>query len=682
MMIKRILFPMMVVVLLCQCRQNTESTTANTPFIMESSIQSTIDSLILKHGEAQRERISKGVKQAASFWKETDGSEAAFTSYCRNNFISDTAMLTLVFQRISTNFEIIFGSFNNITVGLQRPIQLDIGEILPVDELFGSYSPATHFTDDFFNSKIAFLIALNFPYYSLEEKSVLSGKWSRKDWAYARLGDVFDSRVPSDVNQLVVNAITKSELYIADYNIFAGKLLNNEGKTLFPADMKLLSHWNIRDEIKSNYGSAEGLEKQRLLYEVMKRIVTQEIPAKVINSASYTWNPYTNKVYEQDATIEASPEPFTRYAVLLDFFHAQQEMDNYYPRLNTYISRNFEGDMEIPLADVENLFTTYLSAPEVQKVAAVIKKRLGRDLEPFDIWYDGFKTRTAIPAETLDKTTREKYPNPGAVQKDLPQILMKLGFTKEKSIEIASRVQVDPARGSGHALGAESRDQKSLLRTRIFSGGMDYKGYNIAVHEFGHNVEQTISLHEVDYYMLHGVPNTAFTEAFAFMFQKNDLALLGIKDNSLQQEKYNNLDNFWSLYEIMGVSLVDIGTWKWLYDNPQATPEMLKTAVNDIAIAVWNKYYAPVFGVKDQPILAIYSHMINAPLYLPYYAYGHIIEFQLAEYLKDKAFAHEVERIYSQGRLIPQQWMEGAVGSKISVQPIFNAVNAALVKTE
>ncbi len=67
-------------------------------------------------------------------------------------------------------------------------------------------------------------------------------------------------------------------MYIAGYNIYAGKLLNAEGKTIFPADMKLLSHWNIRDEIKSDYGSPDGLAKQRMLYEVMKRIVTQEIP--------------------------------------------------------------------------------------------------------------------------------------------------------------------------------------------------------------------------------------------------------------------------------------------------------------------------------------------------------------------------------------------------------------------
>ncbi len=400
----------------------------------------------------------------------------------------------------------------------------------------------------------------------------------------------------------------------------------------------------------------------------------------MINSDKYTWNPVTNKVFEQGKEITATPEPSERYKVLLDFFHAEQEVDKYYPVLNTYLKRNFETGMEISLDDVEKLFTTYLASPEVTQVAALIKKRLGRDLEPFDIWYDGFKTRTSIPAETLDKTTRAKYPDPEAVQRDLPQILIKLGFPKEKALEITSRVQVDPARGSGHAWGAESKDQKSLLRTRIFANGMDYKGYNIAVHEFGHNVEQTISLYDMDYYLLKGVPNTAFTEALAFMFQKNDLNLLGIRSTNELQTYYDYLDTFWSLYEIMGVSLVDIGTWKWLYDNPGADPVALKNAVNKIALDIWNTYYAPVIGVKDQPVLAIYSHMINAPLYLPNYAYGHIIEFQLAEYLKGKSFATEIERIYRQGRLIPQQWMQGAVGSKISVQPILNATDEALRK--
>jgi hypothetical protein len=679
---KQLLYFMLVALLFWQCGQNKNNTTVNKPFIMESTIKQTIDSLEQKNGDIHKTRIEKGVKLAASFWKATDGSADEFSNFCRENFIGDTVMLDKVFQRISTNFEVIFGYFNKISMDLQRPLHLNLGEILPVDELFGAYSPSSHFEDDFFSNKIAFLIALNFPYYSLDEKTKLSDSWSRKDWAYARLGDVFDSRMPSKVNQLVVNAYTKSDMYIADYNIFAGRLVNDADKVLFPPDMKLLSHWNLRDEIKTNYGQSDGLEKQRMLYEVMKRIITQEIPSQVINSPVYTWNPFSNKVFDSGKEIAATPEPSVRYAMILDFFHAQQQVDLYYPKLNTYILRSFEKDMEVPLKDLEDLFITLLTSSEVQKVATVIKQRLGRDLEPFDIWYDGFKMRTAIPPETLDKSTRSKYPNPEAVQDDLPRILMKLGFTKEKAFSITSKIQVDPARGSGHAWGAETREQKSLLRTRIFDDGMDYKGYNIAVHEFGHNVEQTISLHNVDYYMLHGVPNTAFTETLAFLFQKNDLALLGIKDNDALQEYYSYLDNFWGLYEIMGVSLVDIGLWNWLYANPGATPETLNEAVNDIAKEIWNKYYAQVFGIQDQPVLAIYSHMINTPLYLPNYAYGHIIEFQLTEYLKGKNFAGEVERIYSLGRLIPQQWMKYAVGTEISVQPILNVVNEALLKIQ
>ncbi len=668
--------------LFSQCRKTSDTMNEFKSFIAESTVQQTIDSLQVKYGEAVNDRIARGVKNTAFLWRATDGSASDFSEFCMNNFISDTNELDRVFRRISDNFEILFGSFNRISVGLRRPLDLDTGETLPVDELFGSYSPYVHLTDDFFGNKIAFLVTLNFPYYTLKEKTELEKNWTRKDWAYARMGDVFDSRVPSDVNQLVANANNQSGIYISDYNIYAGKLLSNEGKTLFPPDMKLLSHWNIRDEIKSNYANPDGLAKQQMLYEVMKRIITQEIPEKVINDSDYLWNPFTNKVFQNDAEINAEPEPNTRYARILDYFHAQQKVDAYYPQLNTYINRRFEGDMEIPLEDVEQLFTSYLSSQEVQKVAALIRKRLGRDLQPFDIWYDGFKTRTSIPAEKLDNATRSKYPTPEAVQKDLGPMLVKLGFAPGYAADIASKVQVDPARGSGHAWGAEAKDQKSLLRTRIFSNGMDYKGYNIAVHEFGHNVEQTISLHGVDYYMLRGVPNTAFTEAFAFMFQKNDLALLGFKDNDANQEYLNYLDNFWQLYEIMGVSLVDIGTWKWLYANPGATPVQLKEAVNTIAKDIWNTYYAPAFGMKDEPVLAIYSHMIDVPLYLPNYAYGHIIEFQLAEYLKDKAFAAELNRIYSQGNLIPQQWMEGAVGARISVQPVLNAVNQALDKIQ
>ena len=45
-------------------------------------------------------------------------------------------------------------------------------------------------------------------------------------------------------------------------------------------------------------------------------------------------------------------------------------------------------------------------------------------------------------------------------------------------------------------------------------------------------------------------------------------------------------------YEIMGVALVDMKVWDWLYQKPDANPEALRKAVLAIAREVWNKYYA------------------------------------------------------------------------------------------
>jgi hypothetical protein len=178
--------------------------------------------------------------------------------------------------------------------------------------------------------------------------------------------------------------------------------------------------------------------------------------------------------------------------------------------------------------------------------------------------------------------------------------------------------------------------------------------------------------------MMKGVPNTAFTEAWAFVFQRRDLSLLGMKETNPLKEHLTVLDNFWSSYEIMGVSLVDMGVWRWLYANPGADKAQLKQAVLTIAKDVWNKYFAPVFGVRDQTILAIYSHMIDYPLYLPAYPIGHVAEFQLEAHLRGKKLGAEMTRICAQGRLEPDLWMRGAVGAALTVEPTLAATAEAL----
>jgi hypothetical protein len=652
---------------------------ANTQFISQATADSIVTKLIKKNGESNKTLIEKGVRQVAALWTEKDGTLKDFEDFCLKNYISSQEMKEKIFQRISTNFETLNGYFNRISLDLKRPMALDIGETWPIDEVFAAYEPTAHFTDDFFNNKIGFIIGLNFPFYTLEEKGQLGPKWSRLEWAYARLGDQFTTRVPADIVQKSSDALSAAENYISGYNIYMGNLLDDKGKTHFPKEMKLLSHWNLRDEIKANYDKTEeGLTKQKMIYEVMLRIIDQSIPDSVINNPGYQWNPYTNKVFKAGKEIADTPEPDKRYEMLLNNFKAMKAVDQFNPMFPTYIQRSFNAEMEIPMNQVEKLFTEFCSTPEVKQVGALISKRLGRPLQPFDIWYDGFKARSTMDQTKLDKMTKTKYPNTEAVEKDIPNILIKLGFKPEKAKEIASHITVDPARGSGHAWGAQMKGDKAHLRTRVGKDGMDYKGYNIAVHELGHNVEQTISLYMVDNYLMAGVPNTAFTEAFAFTFQKRDLDLLGIKDNDPNKENLDALDNFWMCYEIMGVALVDMKVWKWMYEHPEATPAQLKETVISTAKEIWNKYYADVLGVKDCPILAIYSHMIDDPLYLSNYPVGHLIDFQLESWFKGKNFADEAIRIYSAGKLIPEEWMKHAVGSEISIKPMIEATDAAL----
>ena len=673
-----LLIPM--VLILTECRQKeTSEQKQNVQFVTQSTVDTVIKVLVAKYGESQKARIEKGIKQAAALWTEKDGKDIDFRDLCLKYFVGDPSKLDLLFNRLSGNFEQLFGRYNLITLSMKWAVHIDIGEMLDVDEIFGAWDPAAHFNDDFFTNKIAFITCMNFPFYTLAEKEQQGPKWSRKDWAYSRLGDMFSARVPADVSQKVSDALSSAENYISNYNIYMGNLLDEKGQTHFPKDMKLISHWNLRDELKANYNKGdEGLLKQKMVYNVMLHIIDQSIPDSVINKSGYQWNPFSNKLFKDGKEISASPEPNRRYDIFLNNFKAMKTMDQYTPLYPTYLLRAFDGGMEIRQEQVEKLFTDLCSSAEVKAVGSLISKRLGRPLQPFDIWYDGFKARSRMNQDELDKITRAKYPDPKAYEADIPNMLIKLGFKPEKAKEIASHITVDPARGSGHAWGAQMKGDKAHLRTRIAKTGMDYKGYNIAVHEMGHNVEQTISLYMVDNYMMQGVPNTAFTEALAFIFQKRDLFLLGKKDNDPNKEALAAIDQFWMSYEIMGVSLVDMAVWKWLYENPNSTSEQLKEKVISTAKDVWNKYYAGIFGVQDCPLLAIYSHMIDSPLYLPNYPVGHLIDFQIDEYLKGKNFADEIMRIYSAGRLIPQLWMKNAVGSEISIKPILDATDKAL----
>jgi len=649
--------------------------------------------LVAKYGEGQRARLERGLSQVAQFWQAEDGDETAFEDFVRAHFAGDRATLDTMFNRFEQLLEQLYGHLHEINREFRQQADLDLGPVLPFDEVFAGYDPGAHVIDDFFNNKLAFVVLLNFPLTTLEQRLTAGQTWNRRQWAEVRLAQAFSKRIPAAVNLDVARAASEADSYISRYNIWMHHLVDQDGQRLFPPKLRLLSHWNLRDEIKADYADAQkGLAKQRTIQQVMERIITESLPEVVIDNPNVDWNPWTNDVKPASETDSDAPsppgrsitnaaEPSTRYAMLRKTYAAEKKVDPYSPTAPTLIARRFDEDREIPEKRVRTMLEQVLTSPLVPKVAALIEVRLGRPLEPFDIWYDGFRARGAYTEVQLDAIVSKKYPTAEAYRKDIPNILIKLGFSPEKAQYLAEHIAVDPARGSGHAMGAAMRGEKAHLRTRVESTGMNYKGFNIAVHEMGHNVEQTFSLNEVDYTLLQGVPNTAFTEALAMVLQGHDLEVLGLAAPDAKSEALKTLNDFWNTYEISGVALVDMAVWHWMYDHPTATPGQLGDATVEIAKEIWNRYYAPVFRKKDVVLLAVYSHMIDSFLYLPDYPIGHLIAFQVEEQMKKSgSIGPEFERMARMGSVTPDLWMINATGKPVGAEALLTATEKAFAQ--
>ena len=650
-----------------------------------------VDALVKKYGAGERARVERGLRQAASLWSAEDGDQAAFEAFARDNFAGDQATLDALFARYERILEAVDGHMDGIAVELRRQSDLDLGPTLPVDDLLAGYDASAHLNEDWFKNKAAFVVLLNFPVTTLQERLTDGSHWTRRQWAEARLAQRFSKRVPADVSLAIAQAGEQGEHYIAQYNVWMRHVLAGDGRRLFPAKLRLLSHWNLRDEIRAEYSEGPAaLPKQRLIETVLERIVSQTIPEAVVDNPGVDWDPVADTVTPAPASeldgpvragarADAQPEPGTRYAMLRGNYLANKRADAYSPAAPTLIARSFDEDREIPEARVRAMLVQVLSSPLVGKTAALIRKRLGRPLEPFDIWYNGFQHRGAYTEAQLDAIVRQRYPNADAYKKDMPNLLRKLGFSSETADMVVSHIVVEPARGSGHAWQPQMRSESARLRTRVEKDGMNYKGFNIAVHEMGHNVEQVFSLYGIDHTLLRGVPNTAFTEALAFIFQAQDLRLLGLAPQDGDSTALDTLGQFWDAYEISGVALVDMAAWHWMYDHPDASPAQLQQAVVDAAKSVWNRYYAPVFGRKDVVLLGCYSHMVNDPLYLPNYPLGFMIAFQISERMRQKgAIGPEFERMAKFGSVAPDLWMVNATGKPVGPEALLAATKRAL----
>ena len=154
----------------------------------QESMQKLETELVAKYGEAQRARLQRGMKQVAQFWRADDGDNAAFEELVRTHFAGDQVTLDALFNRMQFVLESINGHMTEISRDLQWQSDLDVGTVYPFDEIMAGYAAGAHITDDFFKNKLAFVVLLNFPITTLEQRLTEGEKWSRRQWAEAALG--------------------------------------------------------------------------------------------------------------------------------------------------------------------------------------------------------------------------------------------------------------------------------------------------------------------------------------------------------------------------------------------------------------------------------------------------------------------------------------------------------------
>src|SRR5437016_2253034 len=248
------------------------------PAWMKATSEKLEAALIKKYGDGQRVRAQRGLLQVSEFWRPEDGDAASYEEFVTTNFAGDQATLDTMFNRFEYLLEELSGHMHEINREFRQQMDLDLGPVLPFDQTFAGYDPSAHLLDDFFQNKLAFTVLLNFPLTTLNERLENGPSWSRRQWAEVRLAQGFSKRVPAQVNLAISGAEAEAAHYIDQYNIWMHHLTDTNGQRLFPPKMRLLSHWNLRDEIKSDYTDTQnGLAKQRMIQQVMERIITQTI---------------------------------------------------------------------------------------------------------------------------------------------------------------------------------------------------------------------------------------------------------------------------------------------------------------------------------------------------------------------------------------------------------------------
>ena len=420
-------------------------------------IEESITALVQAHGEPARARAAAGVARIAALWRESDGDGASFTAFCLKHFVHDSAERTRLLLRLETALEQVSGHLYEMRRSLRRWSDLRGDEFPSVDDLLATFDPAPDLSEQLYRQKLAFVALLNLDRPTLARMLAEGDGWSTDQWAEARIAQSFGPRIPAELSDRARATGHQCQQWVATFHIPVGGMIDAKGKQWFEPDRKLIAHWLVREEIKAGYNDPEGLQKQRALSWVMARHIDGTIPAAVMKGVGVDWDPQANTLAGEPVCatgpcggVTGQTVGLARYEHWIEQFRLAQAFDAHHPEHPTAIARKFDLAREIPESDVERLLVELLEHPVREHLAGMLRTRLGRPLEPFDIYYDDISE--ARPADEMNAAVTRLFPDEKAFERALPQVLRGLGWPADEADFLGTHIKVEIAKGAGHAM--------------------------------------------------------------------------------------------------------------------------------------------------------------------------------------------------------------------------------------
>jgi len=640
--------------------------TLETVKIPKTAERAAATALAKTQGAKLAKDIARGVNYCARVWDWKGSDEAAFVDFCQKHYHPPGKERVRLLLRLDAISHQIGGSLNMIAKTLRRGMDMADEPLTPSEELLAAFSPGTHLDEDYRTFNIAALAQLNFG------TDDLTPPTTREAWAARRMSNMGRSVIPAGLLADASKRHAEVDRFVTSFNIHLDKIEYADPSIVFPKDTVRISHWGLRDFMTSLNGQKNALPRQRAIRDLMRRVVDGEIPRQIIDNPKMRWRQKDNAVLENGSTHPAEMTGALRWEKFKQVYDVQRRIDPH-TRHGNIIDNKFKLEREIPEEKVVQILTDVISSPVAEDVARFVAKHLGRPIEPHDLYFKRFQT--AAKKVPLPYKIGKRYPDAAALTKAIPDVLVTLGFKKDRAQWIGSKIRVDNSRAAGHAWGPGTKDDVALLRVRVDKGGINEEEFGTFMHELGHCTEQVLTSFEMDFKSLWGVPNTAFTEGFAFTFQDKSDFILGRK--TTLDPDITIMQRFWEAFEITGPALTEIRFFHWLYANPNATAAEMHKAIRRIGDEVWKQYYARIFGAEGHGLMSVYSHMLWCSFYLADYSMGYVIAYQVRKYLATRKFAPEMERLCALGSIYPEQWMKAAVGQSISAEPLLTDVKNA-----